>query len=344
MANNNEGASSAWLNDELKRLERKNAFDGSLIMGTAKFNRETGRLEPVNRPFLWAIDKETGLIRADLVRVRRCPVCGELPGDLLFIKDGFRHVRCLACGLIYVSLILRDNVLEKFWREEAAWMNVLNSGPQMEIDRLKFQYGLDVVTPHIHGRTVLDIGSGNGTFVRIAKEAGWQPTALDLNQDSNQKLAADGFKVIVKHLEAADLPSESFDLITFWEVLEHLPDPRLALLEARRLLRPNGIFLIMVPNVLSLVTRLLHDKSQTFGGHSHLNHFSTDTLTLLLKGAGLKILEMETVITELGAINNYLSFEHPYEGEAGQVLPELTPKMIHDRLWGSRLLVLATHK
>lgn len=331
----------AWINDPPARLERKNAFDGSLVMGTSAFNKNTGRLERQARPFLWAMDQETGLIRADLVRSRRCPVCGARPGTGLFVKDGFRHVKCGECGLIYVSLMLREDVLDKYWREELAWTGVLNSAPQMELDRLKYQYGLDLAAWRLNGRRVLDIGSGTGGFVRLAHENGWEATALELNAESSRKLAAEGFKVIVKQLEFSDLADEHFDLITLWEVLEHLPDPRQVLMEATRCLAQGGLFLIMVPNVHSLVSRLLHEKSGTFGGHSHLNHFSPETLSLLLEKAGLRVIEMETVITELGTINNHLAFEDPYNGSAPVFWEGLTPELIHGRLWGSRLLVIA---
>ncbi|UQZ89198.1 hypothetical protein C4J81_08300 [Deltaproteobacteria bacterium Smac51] len=336
-----ENTAPAWINDPEARLAHKNAFDGALVMGTARFNQETGRLLTKSRPFLWAIDRETGLIRSDLVRARRCPVCDEPPAQGLFVKDGFRHVRCHKCGLIYVSLILREDVIDQYWREEMAWVGVLNSTPQQELDRLKYQYGLDLVSGRLTGRRVLDIGSGPGGFVRLAEEQGWQATALELNQESSKKLAAEGYQVIVKHLEVTDLPSESYDLICLWEVLEHLPAPRMMLAEARRLLAPGGLFLILVPNVNSLVTRLLHEKSNTFGGHSHLNHFGPESLADLIGRAGLKVVEMETVITELGTINNYLSFEDPYKGTAGPVIPTLTPQLIHENMWGSRLLALA---
>ena len=95
-----ESKAPAWLDDPPARLARKNAFDGSLVMGTARFNQETGRFLTKSRPFLWAIDQETGLIRSDLMRARRCPICDEPPGQGLFVKDGFRHVRCPGCGLI----------------------------------------------------------------------------------------------------------------------------------------------------------------------------------------------------------------------------------------------------
>ncbi len=335
---------ASWIDDPAARLARKNAFDASLVMGTARFNQETGRITAPSRPFLWAIDGETGLIRADLVRARPCPVCEAPPERGLFVKDGFRHVRCPDCGLIYVSLILREDVLEKYWREELAWTEVLNSGPQMELDRLKYQYGLDLAAARLAGRRVLDVGSGPGGFVRLAGEAGWQATALELNQASSEMLAAAGFQVIVKHLELSDLPAGGFDLISFWEVLEHLPEPRTALIEARRLLAPGGLALILVPNAGSLVTRLLHEKSNTFGGHSHLNHFDPASLTRLLAGAGLRLAELETVITELGTINNHLAFEHPYTGRAEPFWEALTPELIHRNLWGSRLLAWAERK
>lgn len=334
-------AAPAWLGDPAARLARKNAFDGGLKMGTARFNEETGRLLTKSRPFLQAIDPATGLIRADLVRPRRCPVCDEPPGEGLFVKDGFRHVRCPKCGLIYVSLILREDVLTRYWQEEAAWLTVLNSAPQHDLDVLKYQYGLDLVSWRLKGRRVLDIGSGPGTFVETARQNGWEATALELNEESSQKLKAAGYKVIVKPLELTDMPAGSFDLVCLWEVLEHLANPRAVLAEAGRLLAPGGLFLILVPNVESLVTRLMHERSNTFGGHSHLNHFSRRTLAMLLEKAGLKAVETETVITELGTINNYLSFEDPYKGSAGQVFPDLTPELIHQRMLGSRLLAIA---
>lgn len=330
-----------WRNDPAARLARKNAFDGSLVVGTARFNRDTGRLAK-SPPFLWAVDPETGLIRADLTRARRCPVCEAPPERGLFVKDGFRHVQCPNCRMIYVSLILREDVMDQYWREELAWMAVLNSSPQMELDRLKYRYGLELVAGRVGPeRRLLDVGSGPGGFVRLAEEAGWRTTALELNAESSNKLASDGFQVIVKHLEMSDLPSAGFDLISFWEVLEHMADPKTVLAEARRLLAPGGLILILVPNVQSLVTRLLHEKSNTFGGHSHLNHFSPSSLRALLTGAGLRLAEMETVITELGTINNHLAFEDPYHGEADPFWEILTPELIHQRFWGSRLLALA---
>jgi SAM-dependent methyltransferase len=337
-----------WLKDKKARLERKNAFDGALVFGTAKFNRETGRESAPRNPFLEFVDPDTGLLRPDLVRPRSCPVCSTAPGPGLFVKDGFRHVRCPGCGLIYVSLILREDVMLRYWREELAWMSVLNSGPQEELDRLKFAYGLDAAEAWRNGApgpgNLLDMGAGNGTFVRVAGEMGWNATALEINTESAQSMLDEGIRVIVKPLEVSDLPHGAFDLVTFWEVLEHLAEPRQALASVGPLFSEGGLLLILVPNAGSLVTRILHEKSNTFGGHSHLNHFTAESLSRLLESLGYEILEIETLLTELGAINNHLDFQDPYLGEAASFSKDLTPEVIHDRMWGSRLFVLARRR
>jgi 2-polyprenyl-3-methyl-5-hydroxy-6-metoxy-1,4-benzoquinol methylase len=330
-----------WLSDPARRLDRKNSFDASLVMGTANFNRNTGRPDRLHPPFSQFIDSATGLIRTDMLRPRDCPVCGSPPGQGLFVKDGFRHVRCPQCELIYVSLILREDLMIKFWREELAWQQVLMSGPQVELDLKKYNYGLDLVSSYLSGRKVLDIGTGTGSFIRLASERGWETTALELNVESVENLLKAGMRIIVKPLEMSDLPSHSFDLVSLWEVLEHLADPRVVLAESRRLLTADGLILLLVPNAGSLVTKVLHEKSNTFGGHSHLNHFNLKSLTTLLTSLNFEIVELETVITELGTINNYLNFEDPYLGEAEPFFSDLTPEVIHKRLWGSRLLVLA---
>jgi 2-polyprenyl-3-methyl-5-hydroxy-6-metoxy-1,4-benzoquinol methylase len=229
----------------------------------------------------------------------------------------------------------------KFWREEMAWTGVLRSLPQIEMDILKYSYGLELAQEFLKGRKLLDVGAGTGEFVHLATENGWQATALELNIESADHMVRQGYEVIVKPLEISDLPSNSFDLVTLWEVLEHLAEPKIVIREIKRILAPEGLLLILVPNSASLVTRILHEKSNTFGGHSHLNHFNPNSLTFFLKSLNFEIIEMETVITELGTINNHLAFEDPYLGEASPFFSELTPENIHKNLWGSRLLLLA---
>lgn len=324
-----------------ERLERKNAFDGSLIMGVSQFNRATGRDRHRQEQPWGLVDRQTGIIKAELARERPCPVCANSSFELLFIKAGFPHGRCQNCGLIYVSPVLTDQAIRDYYQQEVSWVQVLQSGTQIELDRRKYQYGLALAAPYVIGPELLDIGAGTGLFMETAAAEGFNPMGIELNQANLNRLQRLGFHMLDRPLEAALLPDNHFDMVTMWEVLEHIVQPQGLLREVGRVLRPGGLLLILVPNVDSLVTRLLHEKSGTFGGHSHINHFNLRTISTLLGQTHYVVLEAETIITELGTINNYLDFQDPYLGQAKILLDCLTPELIHDHFLGSKLLVLA---
>jgi uncharacterized protein (UPF0276 family)/2-polyprenyl-3-methyl-5-hydroxy-6-metoxy-1,4-benzoquinol methylase len=324
-----------------ERLSRKNAFDGSLVMGTATFNKQTGRDRHRADPLEGLLDPDTGLIRENLVRPRTCPLCGHTDTNELFVKKGFHHVRCQNCRLIYVNPVLTDDAARKLYEQESSWVQVLDSGPQKEMDQKKFSYGLDIVSPYLCQRRILDIGTGTGLFLEVARDKGFDPVGLELNRATVDRLRENGFEIIDKPMENSDLPENDFDLVTLWEVLEHIMEPGQLLAHITSVLKPGGMLLVLVPNADSLVTRILHGQSGTFGGHSHVNHFNSATLTRLLNSAGFEILETETLITEIGAIHNHLDFQDPYLGQAAPAVDFLTPKRIHDNLLGSKLLMIA---
>lgn len=327
------------------RLARKNGFDGSLTYGTRAFNQQSGRDRHLAHQAAAApshVDAATGLLRADLQEPRACPLCGVDAHRVLFVKEGFPHVRCLGCAMIYVTPILRSEARECYYAEEASWLGVLMSGPQRELDERKFVYGLDLLAPHVEsGRRLVDVGCGPGLFLEVARAAGWNVHGVELNATAVARLRALGISVSDRPLERTDLPAASFDAATLWEVLEHIPDPRAFLAQVRDLLRPGGILLVCVPNVDALVTRLLHERSGTFRGQSHVSFFNVATLGRLLDEEGFRVVDRDSIITELGTINNYLSYEDPYFGDAPPAIPGLTPEFLHDHFLGSRILVVA---
>jgi len=329
-----------------ERLRRKNEFDGNLSLGVRHFNVSTGRDAHLKRR---AVEKPnyadplTGLLREEFGVARACPLCGTDDGQLLFVKEAFRHLRCNSCGMVYVSPVLRVEHLHSFYLGEESYSQVLCNSTQRLMDWKKFQYGLDLIETYVPDRgKLLDVGCGPGVFLEAARERGWEIQGVEFNKWCGGRLRELGIEVIDVPLEEANLAAKSYTCVTLWDVLEHITNCRAFLDVIRRILVPNGMVVLQVPNINSFVSRVLHEKSATFSGDSHVNLFSAATLTRLLETAGFQMLECETIWTELGTINNYLNFEDPYFGEAGPVLDFLTPQYIHQHLLGSRLLALAS--
>ena len=327
-----------------ERLDAKNAFDGSLVYGTGNFNRRTGRdrhLDQRQRVRNFFVDEESGKLRSDICEARPCPSCDTTDLSVLFIKDGFPHVRCSTCGLVYVAPIINEEAVMKFHETESSWTEVLFSDEQVDLDVRKFVYGLDLIEEHCSGGRILDIGCGPGFFLQEARKRGWLVEGMEMNERCVERLQQLDIAVCTAPLEHSNLEPGSYDAVAMWEVLEHLRHPRQALEMVYQLLKPGGVLLVCVPNFASLVNRIMHEKGGTFAGYSHVNFFEAPTLKQIQEERGFAVVEMETVITELGTINNYLSFADPYLDSSEAALPLLTPSYIHENLLGSRLLSLA---
>jgi 2-polyprenyl-3-methyl-5-hydroxy-6-metoxy-1,4-benzoquinol methylase len=333
-----------------ERLQRKNEFDGSLVFGTRDFNKRTRRNEHVNHSKRLArdffIDPQSGLLYNHMAENRDCPICGGKEFDTLFVKDGFCHVKC-RCGFIFVNPTASDKYRDKFFRDiYQTWTEVLLTPEEEVIDTCKFNYGLEFIENHIGGNKglIVDAGAGSGLFLKIARDAGWKVSGVEFNQKAVENIRNLGIEVFDKALEEGIYAPNSVDVVTIWEVLEHINMPDEFIKQIRNILNPGGLLFVCVPNINALVTRILHEEARTFGGHTHVNFFSIGTLSRLLEKHGFEALETDTVISELGTIKNYLSYEDPYGGESSLELDFLTPEYLYKHNLGSRIFMLARKK
>jgi ubiquinone/menaquinone biosynthesis C-methylase UbiE len=116
-----------------------------------------------------------------------------------------------------------------------------------------------------------------------------------------------------------DLPSDEFDTVILWHVLEHITDPENLLREVTRILRPGGTLLVAVPNFASVEARWARDKWFHLDVPRHLNHFTPGVLRALLRESGLRprmtsyfaseydfFSFVQTVLNKLGLHHNLL--------------------------------------
>ena len=325
-----------------QKMKLKNQFDGNLQMGAKKFNKITGRDKHLNNRRLNKlnyIDPDSGQLYSELSLNRKCPLCGSNNYEILFVKDGFSHVRCNICTMVYVTPTLKEEKTHSFYLNEDSYTEVLMNEVQLEMDKKRFNYSLDIIEELVARKNkIIDIGAGPGFFLQQTIARKWKATGVEFNQFSVKKLKSIGIHVIDQPMHQANIENGAFDCATIWAVLEHIINPNEFLQDIHKILTPDGILAVIVPNFDSLVVRILHDKCVTFGGESHVNHFNEKTLTQMMKNNHFEKIEIETLFTEINTIQNYLSFTDPYLGVPDYFIDILTPEYIHKNLLGYALM------
>lgn len=341
--------------DEKERLIRKNEFDGNLVYGSKKFHCDTGRDKIIRGPTpeLLKIVKEVvpGVYRRQenlFTRLDTCPLCCSLNHIFLMERMGISIHRCSDCGFGFQNPKIKNEVLKELYKIEKTGSNIYLQSSQISIDIKRFDYGLDLLDAFSlpSKNIILDIGCGSGFSLERAIAKGWRKS-LGIEPNRLYNFPDD------PRIEILNIPFEDsikklvikVDAVMMWDILEHIYDPVFLLNVIKEVMKPKALLLIIVPNLESLASRLMRDKSPTFSW-SHLNYFTPSSIQKFLYGMGFNIELLETIISEIGNINNYLAFDDPYFGnnEKTVTLEFLTPEYLHAHLLGSRLLVIARKK
>jgi SAM-dependent methyltransferase len=141
---------------------------------------------------------------------------------------------------------------------------------------------------------LLDVGCASGLFLNLARTAGWQVVGVEPSEalfEKAQKALAGRGELHCKILEEADLPPASFDAVTLWDVLEHVPDPLTFMKTCRALLKPGGHLFLNIPNLDSKEARLLGTRWPLLLAE-HLNYFNPNSLRLCGQKAGIEWLRL----------------------------------------------------
>ena len=237
---------------------------------------------------------------------RRCLVCEtEGPFDVIFRQGPHTLVRCPACELVFQEPQPTPEQLETIYGEDDDFVDQLE-GPLrgLTLERARERLSLLESVTHVEpGGRALDVGCATGAWLEVAEAAGWTGTGVEVGRSQAEAARRRGLDVRTGTLEeiAPDLDGPGFDLITFWDVLEHMPDPRTNLELARGLLAPGGVIGMTFPNVEGLYPQLTYRLLTTRTGvweHPHLPRhlydFSPSTVSRLLERSGLRVRGVQT--------------------------------------------------
>lgn len=130
---------------------------------------------------------------------------------------------------------------------------------------------------------LLEVGAGTGHFAHFMQSHGWTVTALEPDEKARQ-LGAEKLAMQMQPMNILDyLPSNSYDVITLWHVLEHVHDPAHYISRFRELLKPGGALIIAVPNYTSKDETIYKTSWAAYDVPRHLWHFSPSSMEKLLQ-------------------------------------------------------------
>ena len=234
----------------------------------------------------------------------RCNLCGsrnftlylkspdtKLKGALFSTTSqavsGERLVRCRVCGLIFVNPRLTERKIISSYEKGDESTYTLEAKARART----FRHSLRIIKKYKNKGKLLDVGCAAGFFLKEAQTAGFEV----LGVEPNRNLSSWGFKnlgvrILGGSFEKFRFPAKSFDVISFWDTLEHFCDPLSALRKANSLLKREGIVVVNYPDINSHSARIF-GKNWWFITSGHLFYFSETTLRRALSQAGFEVKE-----------------------------------------------------
>jgi 2-polyprenyl-3-methyl-5-hydroxy-6-metoxy-1,4-benzoquinol methylase len=239
-----------------------------------------------------------------LLQYRNCPSCGRNDFTVLFdsnmnkgdlqqaIETVYmlpggkygRHVKCRYCELVYVNPIEEaSKINDDYSMRKSVDVSIIRGG---RLRATKSQAQL--VKKYNNSTSLLDVGCGEGFFLFNASKAGYITKGVELSQEAAAYAMREfGLDVEAKPFEQLRFPENYFDVVTMWQVLEHLPHPLTVLKEANRILKPGGLLAVSTPDIEGIPARLLGKRWWNIR-KIHINQFTTKTLKAILENAGFK--------------------------------------------------------
>jgi len=240
-----------------------------------------------------------------IIHYTHCPACGSsgihfvlAAKDYTVSDKVFPIWQCADCSLRFTQDAPATDAIGQYYKSEdyishtntsAGVINRLYQAVRKKTLKRKRKL-VCKITGKKTGR-LLDVGSGTGSFVKEMKTFGWHVVGVEPDEDA-RKIASEHFHCELKKIdELFTLSPHSFDAITLWQVLEHVHDLHVYLVQLKTLLREDGRLIIAVPNYTSFDASAYGQYWAAYDVPRHLYHFSPLSMKLLIAKMGMRVVE-----------------------------------------------------
>lgn len=205
--------------------------------------------------------------------------------------------RCEVCGQLLSSATEAHHAaMNQHWdKEEGTWPDERSYGRLLRRKTRDIRHITQLLGRGSAGLRILDVGCSNGVFVHIANEAGMQAEGVDTSPQAVADGVKKGLKLHQGYLQDIAFPDASFDVVTMYEVIEHVADSAALIRECARILRPGGLLLIGTGNANSWTRYIRRGKWDFLNDHvGHVNFFSPESLTIAAPRFGFQVVKSVT--------------------------------------------------
>jgi 2-polyprenyl-3-methyl-5-hydroxy-6-metoxy-1,4-benzoquinol methylase len=220
--------------------------------------------------------------------LNKCRICGSEKYETVLIKDKYCFCRCSNCSLVFLNSTFSDIEIKEMYSYYSNCRQNFNS-----INAVRYKELLRKFGNMRSNNNILDIGCGIGHFLNVASLNGWNAYGTEISEQACCIAKQKNKNIYCDELKNIKFQNGYFDVITMFEVLEHVENPSTLLEECQRVLRAGGILYLTTPNYQSL-DRLLTGKKWKIYHPEHLSYFDTKSLYFLLSKTGFKIRSLET--------------------------------------------------
>ncbi len=228
-----------------------------------------------------------------------CPVCAhtgarawlQAPDRLHGREEIYTLVRCPDCSLVWLSHPPKPEEMHLSYTD--AYHKMISAGG--ENSPVRWRERKKALTQYKQTGSLLDLGCSSGSFLESLKGEPWKLHGIEMSAEGARTAEArSGAQVFVGDIPEAPFAPESFDVITCFDVLEHVYEPRRVMEKVGEWLKPGGIFYVLVPNIDSAEARVFGTYWHGLELPRHLFHYSPASLKFLAGSAGLREVSLET--------------------------------------------------
>lgn len=221
-----------------------------------------------------------------------CPVCADLAIHL-YKKDEFDVAQCVECKTLFIEnppIDTRGIYNESYFFGGGHGGGYGSYDEEKETMRTTFERCLDLISRYCTDGALFDVGAATGYFLALARNRGFSVSGIDISAVAASEAEKKRIDVEVGTLETVPHRPASFDIVTMFDVLEHVSRPGSFLGNVADLLRPGGILMGCTPDSMSVNARLMGKYWHLLFPPEHLVLLNDKSLRHLLNQQGLEVI------------------------------------------------------